>query len=48
MQEITLRKAYTKYDITKPAITSFIGTINEDGAGFLTDTTGNRRYVIIK
>ena len=45
-QEITMRKAYGRYDITKPAMCSLIGTINEDGAGFLTDPTGSRRFVI--
>ncbi|RMH01293.1 MAG: hypothetical protein D6706_02120 [Chloroflexi bacterium] len=46
-QEVTVRKAYARYDIVKPAMVSMIGTINEDGAGFLTDPTGNRRFVII-
>lgn len=44
---ITIRRAYGKFDLVKPQIVSFIGTINEDGAGFLTDPTGNRRFVII-
>jgi hypothetical protein len=46
-QEVTVRKAYGRYDIIKPATASLIGTINEDGSGFLTDPTGNRRFVII-
>lgn len=41
------RKAYGRRPIQKTAICSFIGTINND-AGFLTDRTGNRRYIIIK
>lgn len=47
-REITVRKAYARYDIVKPAMASFIGTINEDGGGFLTDRTGNRRFVILR
>lgn len=48
MQTVTLRKAYAKYDISKPSMASFVGTINEDGSGFLSDSTGNRRFVIIR
>jgi len=39
------RKPYGHRDIIKPAMTSFIGTINND-AGFLVDRTGNRRFLI--
>lgn len=46
-QVVTVRPAYGKYDLVVPATASLIGTINEDGSGFLTDTTGNRRFVII-
>jgi hypothetical protein len=46
-QEVTTRKAYAKYEIMKPTMASMIGTINEDGGGFLTDKTGNRRFFII-
>jgi hypothetical protein len=47
MEEITVRRAYARYDMRKPAMASLLGTINEDGAGFLTDPTGNRRFLII-
>lgn len=47
MERVTARKAYGRHDITKPVKASFFGTINEDGAGFLSDPTGNRRFVII-
>jgi hypothetical protein len=47
-QEVTVRKAYARYDTVKPSMVSMLGTINEDGAGFLTDPTGNRRFVIIR
>lgn len=44
---VTLRRPYGKYDITKPALASLIGTINETGAGFLNDPTGNRRFAVV-
>lgn len=47
-KEVTVRKAYARYDTVKPSLVSMVGTINEDGAGFLTDPTGNRRFVIIR
>jgi hypothetical protein len=40
----SLRRPYGHYDVDKPVTASFIGTINDDGAGFLSDSTGNRRY----
>jgi putative DNA primase/helicase len=42
------RKPYGHYDTVKPAIASYIGTVNPDGAGFLVDTTGNRRFAVIE
>lgn len=44
-QTVTVRVSYAKYDIVKPAMASFIGTINNE-AGFLTDPTGNRRFLV--
>jgi predicted P-loop ATPase len=41
------RKAYGHLDTVKPAVASYIGTVNEDGAGFLTDRTGNRRFAVV-
>lgn len=38
------RKSYGRRDIIKPALASFIGTLNPD-AGFLVDRTGNRRFL---
>jgi predicted P-loop ATPase len=46
-QEVTIRKAYGRNEIVKPAMCSLIGTINEDGAGFLTDPTGTRRFAVV-
>jgi predicted P-loop ATPase len=45
---MTVRRPYGREDIEKPITTSFIGTINETGAGFLNDRTGSRRFVVIK
>lgn len=42
-ETITVRKPYGKHAITKPALSSLIGTFNNEG-GILTDPTGNRRY----
>ena len=42
-ETINVRAPYGKYEITKPATASFIGTINNSG-GFLADPTGNRRF----
>lgn len=48
LRDVTVRKPYGRHDIEKPALASFIGTINPTGSGFLADTTGNRRFVIIE
>jgi hypothetical protein len=47
-REVTIRLPYAKHDIVRPAAASLIGTINEDGAGFLNDPTGTRRFAVIK
>ena len=47
-KRVTVRKPYGHHDIDKPVLCSFIGTVNENGAGFLNDITGNRRFAIIK
>lgn len=41
------RQPYGRYPLTKPARTSFLATVNADGAGFLNDPTGSRRFVIV-
>jgi predicted P-loop ATPase len=48
MEQVTVRAPYGKHSIVKPALASFIGTINADGSGLLDDNTGNRRYVIVE
>lgn len=42
---IKRRAAYGRYLTHKPAITSFVGTANFDGAGFLNDPTGTTRFL---
>lgn len=44
---MTVRKPWGKQDIEKPILANFVGTINENGHGFLTDTTGSRRFATI-
>lgn len=45
---IDVRKAYGHNNTQKPAIVSFIGTVNPDGVGFLVDETGNRRFLTVE
>lgn len=47
LETVRDRKPFGKYDIQGPAMTSFIGTINNEG-GFLSDPTGNRRFMTCK
>lgn len=44
---VKVRVPYGEYDTEKPAAASMIGTINEDGTGFLHDPTGNRRFSVV-
>jgi putative DNA primase/helicase len=44
--DVTFRKPFGRHPITKPALANFIGTINNE-AGFLTDPTGNRRFLVV-
>jgi putative DNA primase/helicase len=44
--DVTFRKPYGRHPITKPALANFIGTINNE-AGFLTDPTGERRFLVV-
>ena len=43
LRNVEVRKPYGRTPINGPAITSFIGTLNDEG-GFLSDPTGNRRF----
>ena len=42
----TYRIPWAKHPVRKQALACFIGTINPDGAGFLSDMTGNRRFLV--
>lgn len=45
MRQVTVRKPYGHYDVYKPSLANLIGTINNE-AGFLSDPTGNRRFLV--
>jgi putative DNA primase/helicase len=45
-KDVTVRAPYAKSDITKPAMASLIGTINNE-TGFLNDPTGSRRFLVV-
>lgn len=47
-QQITVRVPYGRYATIKPAAASFIGTVNPDGTGFLSDPSGNRRFAVVQ
>lgn len=44
--EVTFRKPYDRHPIVKPTLANFVGTINSEN-GFLTDPTGNRRFLTV-
>lgn len=43
---VTVRRPYAKFDLHLPAVAGLIGTINDSG-GFLNDSTGTRRALVI-
>lgn len=43
---VTFRTPYAKHPVIKPALASFIGTVNNEG-GFLQDSTGTRRFMTV-
>ncbi len=45
-QEATFRKPYDHHPVIKPALSSFIGTVNPMNNGFLDDPTGSRRFLV--
>lgn len=47
LERVTERMPYDRYETQKPALTSFIGTVNNEG-GLLSDPTGNRRFMFSK
>ncbi len=44
----TFRPPYGRFEVKKPTTVSYIGTVNDDGSGFLDDPTGNRRYRVLR
>jgi len=47
LEEVTVRLPYGRHALHKPALASFIGTVNNAG-GILNDPTGSRRFLISK
>lgn len=47
LPQVTFRIPYATYPVTKPVLSSFIGTINNE-VGFLTDPTGSRRFLTVE
>ena len=45
MEKVVVRVPYGRNDIIKPALASFIGTVNNEG-GILNDPTGSRRFLV--
>lgn len=45
MRRTDERRAYGQYNLNKPSVCSFIGSVNFDGAGFLNDPTGSTRFL---
>jgi predicted P-loop ATPase len=45
---VTERPAYGRFTVTKPCISSYIGTVNDNGGTFLRDATGNRRFWVLE
>lgn len=50
MADVTFRVPYGRYHLRKPALASFVGTVNPDvvRSGFLSDNTGNRRFLTVE
>jgi hypothetical protein len=46
METVTIRKPYGRMDTIKPALASFIGTVNNEH-GILSDPTGSRRFLVV-
>ena len=47
LPDVTFRKPYDRDPIQKPALTSFLGTLNPE-QGFLNDPTGSRRFLVVE
>jgi len=47
LKNVIFRRFRAGHSITRPALASFMGTINNKGYNFLADPTGDRRYIIV-
>ena len=47
LELVTQRPPYGRYEIQRPALANFIGTVNDEN-GLLSDPTGNRRFMFAK
>ena len=47
LRNVKVRVPYGRYPLDKPAAASLIGTVNQDGTGFLNDPSGNRRFGVV-
>jgi predicted P-loop ATPase len=47
LRTVSDRRPYSRYDTVKVALSTFIGTFNDNG-GYLTDSTGNRRFLTVE
>lgn len=41
------RRPYDRERTVRPALASYIGTVNDAGGGFLSDPTGHRRFLVV-
>jgi predicted P-loop ATPase len=46
LKQVTVRVPYGRHDLVKPALSNFIGTVNNT-SGFLNDPTGHRRFMSV-
>lgn len=44
---VSARPPYGRNPLDKPVLSNYIGTVNDEGAGFLNDPTGYRRYMLV-
>jgi len=48
VEQVKVRAPYGHFDMIKPALASFIGTVNGEGGSLLDDPTGTRRFVVVE
>lgn len=47
LKTVKVRPPYGRVEVTRPALASFIGSFNDEGNGYLSDPTGNRRFITV-